>query len=303
MQLDIFEHSRDVMLRNDVLQALALHDGAQARAVWETLRQEFPEDLSIPPLLQLIEAADVRARQSMRRQVFADHQALRSSRLALQELLAPAALSLIGQTGAADWLQPFWQDLVQSSAQLAFRADSEADHVVPMLLHLQDWQGAHDATLRIESWRRIPGPLAWMAQAKLHLYGLQASWALLAELAWLSPKRLYALIEASPDPTLQRLKDQFEAGFELEIDAASALADSESDLAWFPAWVLIERPQVVANLAQAQAAQHGAPEQAMRLLVNLLGLERQGRHNDIVQLRKDLRDLNLWLYREYMKTR
>ncbi len=56
MQLDIFENSRDVMLRNDVLQALALHDGAQARAVWETLHQEYPEDLSLPPLLQLIES-------------------------------------------------------------------------------------------------------------------------------------------------------------------------------------------------------------------------------------------------------
>ena len=142
-----------------------------------------------------------------------------------------------------------------------------------------------------------------MTQAKLHLYGLQASWAVLAELAWLSPKRLEALIQASPDPTLQGLKDQFEARFEPGFDAPSDPVNPALELAWFPAWVLTERPHVAAYLAQAQASQYCAPEQAMRLLVNLLGLERQGRHNDIVRLRKDLRDLNPWLYREYMKTR
>ncbi|MHB8947462.1 MAG: hypothetical protein ACYC4S_00175 [Rhodoferax sp.] len=49
--------------------------------------------------------------------------------------------------------------------------------------------------------------------------------------------------------------------------------------------------------------QHSAPEHALRLLVNLLGLERQGRQHDIVNHRKSLRDLNDWLYGEYMKTR
>ena len=209
----------------------------------------------------------------------------------------------MGKPAAALWLRPLWQDLVQRCAQLPFRAGSEQDHAAPMLLHIKDWQGALDAVARIESWRRIPAPLAWTAQARLHLYGLQASWALLAELAWLSPKRLEALIEASPDPTLQRLKDKFEAMFERGFDAPSDPVDAAAELAWFPAWVLTERPQLVAALAPAQASQNSEPEQAMRLLVNLLGLERQGRHNDIVKLRKDLRDLNPWLYREYMKTR
>lgn len=74
-------------------------------------------------------------------------------------------------------------------------------------------------------------------------------------------------------------------------------------MAWFPAWVLTERPQVASFLAQAQASLHSAPEQAMRLLVNLLGLERQGRHHDIVRQRKSLRELNPWLYAAYMRTR
>ena len=48
--------------------------------------------------------------------------------------------------------------------------------------------------------------------------------------------------------------------------------------------------------------QHSAPEQAMRLLVNLLGLERQGRRHDILR-RKNWRDLHPGLYSVYLKTR
>lgn len=287
------------MLRNDVLLALEQHNAARARAAWQTIHQECAQDESLPALLTLTEAVQARARQVLPRTLFADHSALRRARLALQDTVKPAALRLMGQVGAALWLRPFWQDLALGSAQLPFRPDSEQDHAAPVLLQIEDWQGALDAVAHIESWRRIPAPLAWMTQAKLHLHGLQVTWGLLAELAWLSPSRLEPLVQTSPDPTLQRLKDQFDAAFE----ATSDPADAAAELAWFPAWVLTQRPALVAHLAQGQASLHSAPEQAMRLLVNLLGLERQGRHHDIVQLRKNLRDLNPWLYGAYMKTR
>ena len=299
MQLDIFDHSRDVMLRNDVLQALEQYDAARARVASAALFQESPTDDSLLALRILTEAVEARARLAVQRELFADHAALCRARLALQELVGPAALSQMGQKGAAVWLRPFWQDLVLGSAHLPFRAAAEQDHAAPLLLQMGDWQGAVDAVARIESWRRIPAPLAWMTQARLHVYGLQATWGLLAELAWLSPQRLDALVQGAPDPTLPRLKDQFEDEFEAACDSADAAAD----LAWFPAWVLTSRPQYAAFLAQAQPSLHGAPEQAMRLLVNLLGLERQGRHHDIVNLRKSLRDLNPWLYGAYVKTR
>lgn len=51
MQLNIFDHNRDVMLRNDVLQVLEQHDAARSRAAWETLHQEYAKDES-PPALQ-----------------------------------------------------------------------------------------------------------------------------------------------------------------------------------------------------------------------------------------------------------
>ncbi len=298
MQPDLFNDSRNTMLRNDVLQALTRHDCAGARVARQKLLQEYPDDPNLPAFLTLIETIDATQQQSQAAATFADHASLREARLTLLEHIAPAAKNQMGEAGAALWLRVLWQDLIARARHLPFDADAEADHSAAMLLSIGDWQAAVDAVGRIESWRRIPAPLAWMAQAKLHLYGLKASWALLAELAWLSPKRLDVLIQASPDPSLQRLRDRFDAGFE-PVEGSTA----ECDLVWFPAWVLTQQPQLGVDLALAQTGQHSAPEQAMRLLVNLLGLERQGRLHDIVKHRKHLRDLNACLYRAYMSTR
>ncbi len=67
--------------------------------------------------------------------------------------------------------------------------------------------------------------------------------------------------------------------------------------------MLTERPSLAEYLAQAQASQHSDPEKAMRVLVELLGLERQGRHHDVIERRKTLRGLHASLYAAYMASR
>jgi hypothetical protein len=136
-----------------------------------------------------------------------------------------------------------------------------------------------------------------MAEARLHLLGLQATWPLLAELGWMSPALLEEVAQRSPDRLLPRLMRSFEANFEATCTAGG----DASDLSWFAAWVLTEPPGLREQLALAQTSQHSAPGQAMRLLVELLGLERQGRHADIVARRKVLRDLQPSLYAAYMR--
>jgi hypothetical protein len=94
---------------------------------------------------------------------------------------------------------------------------------------------------------------------------------------------------------LQRLQRQFDARFEAE--------DDEHALAWFPAWVLTERPALAPWLGQALPGLQTEPERAMRLLLDLLHLEKQGRQRDLVALRRQLRDLQPALFRAYMATR
>ncbi|MBW8829014.1 MAG: hypothetical protein JF606_06210 [Burkholderiales bacterium] len=290
MQLDIFEHSGAVMVRNDVIHALEQRDAQGARVACNRLSDQWPLDEALPALLVLTEALERREHQT-----FARHEDLGTARQTLENVIRPAAIRTFGDKEATQWLAGQWEDLARRAEPLPFRADHADEHAAALWLQASRWHDAVQVVNSIESWRRIPAPLAWMSQARLHLFGLQATWPMLAELAWLSPRRLAELVPRSPDPLLPQLVRRFEADFEGAGEAA--------DLAWFPAWVLAERPQLAEHLAAAQASQHSSPEQAMRLLVELLGLEHQGRHHDIVEKRKTLRELHPSLYAAYMKTR
>jgi hypothetical protein len=78
--------------------------------------------------------------------------------------------------------------------------------------------------------------------------GVGAHWAatmvLCGELAWLSPRRFADLLTRLADPSLDALHWRFGAQF----DGAGGLAD----LAWFPAWLLIEKPCLARTLRTAQ---------------------------------------------------
>ena len=81
----------------------------------------------------------------------------------------------------------------------------------------------------------------------------------------------------------------------LRNDALAAL--QRADLPAARAWALTERP------ALAQPSLQDAPERAMRLMLDLLNLEHQGRHDDLVSRRRQLRDLQPSIYQAYIKTR
>ena len=53
MQLDLFEHGRDVMLRNDVVEALQRRDPVAAEKALAALSVEFPDDALRVPLTDL----------------------------------------------------------------------------------------------------------------------------------------------------------------------------------------------------------------------------------------------------------
>jgi hypothetical protein len=118
---------------------------------------------------------------------------------------------------------------------------------------------------------------------------------MLAELAWISPRCLEDVVSATTEPMIKQLVKQFEASF--------TAFEAAEDLVWFPAWVLTERPNLAASFALAQPSNHSPAENSIRVMIALLGLERQGRHHDIVTERKHLKDVNEALFMAYMKSR
>lgn len=290
MQFDFFNDNESVALRNDVILALEKHDASTAQQAWETLTRHDPHDATVVPLLLLI----VHLAESTPT-AFQSHADLRAACFEMQNKITPAALVGMGTAAANVWLNARWLALAARAAALPFQTRHPDEHATPIWLQARQWQAAADAVAQIESWRRIPAPLSWMLHARLKLQGLQANWALLAELAWLAPQRLQQVVQQAAEPILRTLVHTFEESFEGAGEA--------DDLMWFPAWVLTERPAMAPALTQAQASQHSKPEQAMRTMIELLGLERQGRQREVLEHRKTLRGLNSALYAAYMATR
>ncbi len=289
MQLDIFGHSRDVMLKNDVIGALKRRDALGARTSRTILFREYPELSGLADLDTMIDALE----QPIPR--IHAHPELATARLWLADSVEPATSRVLGNRMGREWVSPLWQDLATGAAALPFHPNSPHEHSAPIWLRTGDWSAAATAVKTIESWRRKPVPLSWMLHAKLELSGLQANLGILAELAWISPRRLADVVSATNEPLIKQLVEKFEATF--------TGFETAADLIWFPAWLLTDRPDLAASLAMAQPSNHSPAEKAMRIMISLLSLERQGRHHDIVEERKHLKDVNEELFLVYMNTR
>jgi len=290
MQLDIFEHSRDVMLRNDLVEALVRRDATAARSARQALADAYPQDTALADASVLIEVLDRVDHTPWR-----THAAANCARDHLEQHVAPVARGLLGETSATIWLAELWDELAQRAVALPFRANEADAHSAALYLRAGRWHAAASAAECIESWRRIPGPLSWVAHARWHLMGLDAVWPLLAELAWLSPTRFEQLAHALNDAAL----DQLLGCFSVDFDGSG----ETDDLMWFPAWTLTEQPRLAGLFASAQAYRHTDAERAWQLMLALLKLEQEGRHHEMIEHRRRLQSLHGGLYRSYMKTR
>lgn len=288
MQLDIFEHSRDVFLRNAVMAALRLHDaGVGARAV-AALAVEYGGDPLLPAFQLLCAKLHAPLPKPMTREA--------ASALVheIDGAVAAAAHAVFGSTAPA-WLSPLWAELAVAIANFGFDSGHEDLHTAPLLLRAGRWADAAAQTERIESWRRQPAPLVWMIEARARTLGFDATWPLLAELAWMAPQRAQALAARLDLPELDILVRDFDAGFEGE--------GTPDDFAWFPAWALIADAKLAAGLRLTLNGANTRPEYCARLVLGLLALERQGRHTELVDGRRKLREAHPALFAHYMQNR
>lgn len=288
MQLDLFTHTRDVMLQNDVIAALNERNALTAQQALGTLAAEFSKHEMVAPMTILLNTLTT----PMDR--FADHQAAAARLHAMQNSVTPAANRVLGNAGAARWLAPLWQSLANAAAGLPFNVKAPNTHAAYMLLQSGDWAAAEAATARIPSWRRIPASLAWMAQARFYQGGLDQAWCLLVELAWIDADAFGALTRRLDSAPLARLLHDFDLALE---------NDPAPEWAWFPAWLLITAPALAPLIRETQTCNNDAPERVARLILELLALEKQGRHDELIAQRKKLRNSHAGLYALYMSSR
>jgi hypothetical protein len=279
------------MLINALAEAVAREDPPAAQQAAAALAAAFPDDRHLAPAAGLILA--LAAETEAGDQPWPDAAAATRARHTLGSTLQPDALTLLGTEAAAHWLRARWRALARRARLLPFHGTDADIHAAALWLQARAWDEAASAVVGIESWRRKPQPLAWMVQARWHQAGPDAAWPLLAELAWLAPQRVPLLVAGLPDPRLARLARTFEGSLEA----------TAPDWAWWPAWLLVEQPLLAAPLDAAQTAGTAPAERGFKLLLSLLRLEREGRHHDIVALRRELQALHAELFAAYMRTR
>ena len=288
MQLDIFEHSRDVVLRNAVIDALRQREaGACARALTK-LAAEYAADPLIPAFGLLCQKLHSSIPNPISRE---------AATAVLQETggaVTAAARAVFGRSAQA-WLSPVWAELAAAIADYPFDPDNEALHAGPLLLRAERWADAVKPIENIASWRRQPAPLAFMIQARCRIESFDSIWPLLAELAWMAPQRAQVLAPMLTLPELDRLLRDFDAEFEGD--------GTPQDFAWFPAWSLIVDKRLAEATKLAQSGADTQPERCTRIVLTLLTLERQGRHAELVEGRRKLREAQPALFARYMQDR
>lgn len=296
-QLDLFAHGRDVMLRRDVIAAIEARQALPGRAALDKLATAYPQDSLLPALEVLMRTLEAPVMR------LSDHESALSAGELLETVIQSAATRLLSPSSARHWIRQEWLGLAQAAEGLAFAPMAPQAHAAPYLLRAGAWREAERAVDRIPSWRRIPRPLAWMAQASMGREGLTAAWPLLIELAWLDPPGFEGLARGLEDANLQRLLRDFDANYDanFEDESASGADDPAQELAWFPAWCLLAEPGLAHPFRQTEPGTDGDPERAARLLLELLLLEKQG--SPPLQQRKTLRGLHAGIFARYMQTR
>lgn len=288
MQLDIFEHSRDVILRNAVIDALRNRAAGACAPALEALEAECGGDPLLPSLRLL--CARLRAPIAAPLTRVAAGAILRELDAAID-----GAARQVFAGAAPEWMAPLWAALAGAGADFPFDAGDELPHAAPLLLRAGRWTDAVASVEGIASWRRQPAPLGWMIEARCRSEAFEAIWPLFAELAWMAPERAQILAARLQSAPLDDLMRDFHGSFE-----AAGRAD---DFAWFPAWALIVARGLEAGLRLAWEGANTPQESCARILLRLLALERQGRHAELIEARRKLREAHPAIFARYMQDR
>ena len=289
-QLDLFIHSRAVILTNDAINALLAREAAQASACVGRLRAEVPQCGTLNALETLSRALS--------------EWPLRTTRPAeiaaavewIEGEVHPAALAAMGSK-ATDFMRPFWHDLAHEARLHAYDATFPQAFCVGLYLRSGDVLAAATTAESIPDWERNADALHWLAVARYRIDGLDTCLAPLLRFALLAPQHLSKAVAEIGDPLLQRDWSAFQSTCDW-LDPADETAG-----AWFPAWYLVEHPgvRIGADDATSSPATHAA--QTFFAIARLLELERRGYSAVLISSRRRLRDLAPEMFGFYMARR
>jgi len=288
-QLDLFLDSQAVVAANEIAAALLARDTARASAGLDNARRQGLEHPGLAGLADLTRALTEWHTPAR------DAPAIAHAVTWLNSEMVPAAASALGSQGSK-LVAHFFAELAQLAHGLAYDHIYPHAHSAALCLRAGDCAAAEQAAMTIPQWKELPDALYWVTIARFRLHGLDAGRDTFFAFAWRDPQRVPQLLEQLEDEVLERDWRAFEAASDWESIPEPLLP------AWFPAWYVMEHPAVAASLDQALLPDT-PPAEAVRLLMQLIELEKQGNSRRLVASRARLRSLNVEFFELYMARR
>ena len=289
-QLDLFAHSRTVVLLNDVIDSLLERNTARVSERLQLLRAEAP---GLPALDALTTLRGTLERWPV---AMAGTRDVGSVIEWLDCEVAGAAAVALGSS-APVFMHSLWLDLANAIAGQAYDPVHPRSHDAYCHLRAGDAAAALKALSRVQGHDLDPFILQCLTWARYLTSGWHACRAPLFTLALTAPGHLLATLTSLGDPALRADWERF------WVDCAWLDPRDERAGAWFPAWYLIEHPATRIDEPVTAGDPDALPARAFQTMRRLLALEPGGYSSALIDARAELRHIDERLLRHYMSRR
>lgn len=225
-QLDLFIDSTSTVLINGITQALIERNAFEARQLLDQLFDTDPGNNLLGSLEQLVEAIETLTHPVDDSAALLNH---------LQHVLTPLAIDLL-ESNSQHFLTPHWHRLTAALEARAFNATTPQLHSSFSAMQAMNWQQVKSSVESETTWQHLPDLIRRHAQACDHLHQeveAVADWFLLC---WHFPNQADT-IKCEAKIAWQQRWGKF---IELEPELPNQT---------FPAWVIINEPGLIKQLA------------------------------------------------------
>ena len=192
----------------------------------------------------------------------------------------PAAEAVLGPDGSEDFLASAWRRVARAIKAAPFDPSRPERHKSWACLQARDWEGVRRSVREVEGHETAPVLLARLAEAESrsnHRAQAVDHWF---TLCWQAPAYFERIVEEPSFPD-EALADAWRVAQDSDVE-------QEWSPEWFPAWVLLEEPELAKKCASRGGTD--AARRTFEIVRSLLTTRQQDSSN--LSLRRDLKALH-----------
>jgi len=286
-QMDLFFDNPVVVLVNGVAQAVYALDAEEAARRLDRLYAKEPNHPDLPAFDRLLVALGRLSRP------ITDG----GEELAFITALAPEAWRLLG-AHARDLLVPLWRHLAEALGSSPYSPQTPMLHASYAWSEAQAWTEVAASVLEEPQWwRHLPLAVRLIESAARRRRRAEALSAWF-QLCWHAPEQVAEALEALPFPDLQALWQRF---IDSEDELCEMAGESALSAADFPAWLLLDEPELARRLPQQLPVGASAAEERYRSVRRWIAARAAGRAAEEMALRKILKELRPALFAKLLR--